>query len=174
MNGRKLVLEFLIGTAILFLLGEGMVTYLGIDIPTYSVLMLAAALVGSFLSNEIAKPQNKEYNRKKALYPKIPKDLLFDEPVPNSVVLGRDIYSDKLVQKNPKEISHVAVVGGTGSNKTSCLVLPSILSCNTGSKQILDIKSRELMLKSADLSSDKTYVVDLNVNADYACGWDVF
>lgn len=174
MNGRKLVLEFLIGTAILFLLGEGMVTYLGIDIPTYSVLMLAAALVVSFLSNEIAKPQNKLYNRKKALYPKIPKDLLFDEPVSNSVVLGRDIHSDKLVQKNPKEIQHALIVGQTGSSKTASVLLPSIYSSNTGSKQILDIKSRELMLKSADLSSDKTYVVDLNVNADYAWGWDVF
>lgn len=174
MNGRKLVLEFLIGTAILFLLGEGMVTYLGIGIPTYSVLMLAAALVANFESNEIAKPQNKEYNRKKALYPKIPKDLLFNKPVSNSVIFGRDIYSNKYVMKNPDEIQHSLIVGQSGSGKTANVILSSILSCDTGSKQILDIKSRELMLKSADLSSDKTCVVDLNNMADYAWGWDIF
>ena len=126
------------------------------------------------MADRIAMPEQKEYWRGKALRPRIPDKLLQSSPVSNSVIFGKDVHSDKYVAKQPEEIQHTIIVGQTGSGKTACVLLPSIYSCTTGSKQILDIKSRELTLKSADLDSDKTFVVDLNRNDPYCYGWNVF
>ena len=174
MNGRKLVLEYLICTVIIFGLGTAAIYIIDLPIPIYVALILSAAVSAIVIADRIARPEIKEYRRGSALRPKIPPQLLQPLPVSNSVVFGKDIHSDKYVMKQPNEIQHTLIVGQTGSGKTASILLPSIYSSTNGSKQILDIKSRELTLKSADLDSDKTYVVDLNRHDSYCYGWNVF
>ena len=174
MNGRKLVIEYLICTTILFGIGTVAIYIFALAIPLYAVFCVSAAASGIMIADRIARPEIREYRRNDALRPKIPKLLLFDAPASNSVIFGRDIFSDKYVMKDPTEIQHTLIVGQTGSGKTASVLLPSLYVCETGSKQILDIKSRELTLKSADLDSDKTFVVDLNRNNPYCYGWNVF
>lgn len=174
MNGRKLVLEYLICTVIIFGLGSAAIFIIDLPIPIYVALILSAAVSAIIIADRIARPEIKEYRRGSALRPKIPPQLLQPSPVSNSVVFGKDINSDKYVMKQPNEIQHTLIVGQTGSGKTASILLPSIYSSTNGSKQILDIKSRELTMKSADLDSDKTYVVDLNRHDSYCYGWNVF
>ena len=174
MNGRKLVLEYLICTVIIFGLGTAAIYIIDLPIPIYVALILSAAVSAIVIADRIARPEIKEYRRNNALRPKIPKQLLFDTPKSNSVIFGRDIFSDKYVMKDPTEIQHTLIVGMTGSGKTSAVLIPSLISSINGSKQILDIKSRELTLKCADLESDNTYVVDLNRSDAYCYGWNVF
>ena len=53
-------------------------------------------------------------------------------------------------------------------------MLPSILNYDgTGSLQIIDIKSRELCYKSADINDPNTQIVDLNLRKPYVYGWDL-
>ncbi len=159
-------------TAALFAAALGLVWYLGIELPTL-FLLLAAMTTGTIvIANEIKKPQIKEYNRSKALYPKIPSQYLHDTPEPERVIFGTDHHTGKLVQS--EQGHHVMVVGSTGSGKTATCLIPTILSCSTGSKQIVDIKSRELVYKTAKTKDPKTVIVDLNLRAPYAQGWDIF
>lgn len=174
MNGRKLVLEYLICTVIIFGLGISAIYIIDLPIPIYVALILSAAVSAIVIADRIARPEIKEYRRNAALRPKIPSELLQSSPVSNSVVFGKDINSDKYVMKQPNEIQHTLIVGQTGSGKTASILLPSIYSSTNGSKQILDIKSRELAIKSANLDSDKTFVVDLNRHDSYCYGWNVF
>ena len=174
MNGRKLVLEFLAIAAFISVIGILAIVYFDLNIPFFIAFCIGSAVSALLVADKIALPDIKEYRRGKALRPQIPALLLQSTPISNSVIFGKDIYSDKYVMKQPNEIQHTMIVGQTGSGKTACILLPSIYSCITDSKQILDIKSRELMLKSADLESDRTFVVDLNRDDEFCYGWDVF
>lgn len=135
-------------------------------------MYISISVSAMIIANELRRPKHKEYLRKKALYPKIPKEYLHDEPISSSVIFGRDYRSNKLVSA---EIGHhTLIAGSTGSGKTACALLPSILACKTGSKQIVDIKSRELVYKSGDINDPKTMIIDFNRKDDYAWGWDIF
>lgn len=156
------------------LIGVGYIGLFGWDaLPAESILVLligtmVAALV---LANELHRPQFREYNRRKALYPKIPESHLSKEPPAAGVIFGTDHHTGKLVTESGH---HCMIVGSTGSGKTACCLLPSILSHQEGSAQIIDIKSRELSMKSADIHHPRTIIVDLDHKADYAWGWDIF
>lgn len=173
-KGRELVIKYLITSGVLFGIAEIVLHYYAVDVGPYVVLMMCFAVAAIVIAEEIARPEFKEYLRSAALYPKVPDSLLQKEPQPNSVVFGRDIHSNSYVMKDPKEIQHTMIIGQTGSGKTASILLPTIYSCTSGSKMVLDIKSRELVLKSADLTSEKTYVVDLNRHDAYCWGWNVF
>ena len=137
------------------------------------VAILVAAAISAFcVANELKRPEQKEYNRKKALYPIIPDKYLHQTPISESVVFGTDYHTGKFVQAEPGH--SVMIVGSTGSGKTATSLIPSILSCNTGSKQVVDIKSHELLLKTHDLHNKNSVVVDFDSNADFVWGWDIF
>lgn len=133
---------------------------------------ISMAVAAFCIANDLKRPQPKEYNRKKALYPQIPGKHLHEEPISESVVFGQDYHTGSFVMAEP--CHHCLICGSTGSGKTATSLIPSILSCKSGSKQIVDIKSRELAYKTADLANPKTIVVDMNLNASYCWGWDVF
>lgn len=135
------------------------------------VLWFALAVALLVIANELRRPHFEEYNRKKALFPKIPEEYLSKEPPTAGVVFGKDYHTGKLVTESAH---HCMAIGSTGSGKTACMLLPSILSQKAGSAQIIDIKSRELALKSSDLSDPKTIIIDLDHKAFYTWGWDVF
>ena len=158
----------------IFLVGMAATVYYVFHVPIWIIAVVAALLVASLVVEDTLLPKKKLYYHDDALRPRIPEKLLQSSPVSNSVVFGVDKYSGKYVMKEPSQIAHTMVFGQTGSSKTASVVLPSILSCTSGSKQILDIKSRELVIKSADLKNPLTYIVDINRSDEFCYGWDVF
>lgn len=152
--------------AVLLLLGG----FLQANLTFLHILMISTTIAAALVANEIRRPQAQEYNRKKALYPRIPDEFLSSDPPSGGVVFGKDIHTGKFVAE---ENRHCMVVGSTGSGKTASVLLPSILSHSKGSAQIIDIKSRELTIKSADIQDPKTIIVDLDYKADHIWGWDI-
>ena len=141
------------------------------DVANIYLLWGATALSAILTANEMRRPRFREYNRKKALFPKIPECYLSMEPPTAGVVFGKDYHTGKLVTESGH---HCMAIGSTGSGKTACMLLPSILSQKNGSAQIIDIKGRELLLKSSDISDPKTVIIDLDHKAFYTWGWDIF
>ncbi len=160
-------------TAAFFAASMGVTWYEKLVISPVLLLIGAMALSAMIIANELKKPQIKEYNRQKALYPVIPDKYLHDMPT-ESIIFGTDHHTGKLVQAEKGH--HVMVVGSTGSGKTATCLIPTILACSgaAGSKQIVDIKSRELVYKTANVKDPKTIIVDLNLRASYVSGWDIF
>ena len=132
----------------------------GVAISPWLVILGSASVAAFCVANELKRPQQKEYNRKKALYPIIPDKYLHETPISESVVFGTDHHTGKFVQAEPGH--SVMIVGSTGSGKTATSLIPSILSCNTGSKQVVDIKSHELLLKTFDLHNENSVVVNFD------------
>lgn len=86
----------------------------------------------------------------------MPEEYLYDSPPEGGMVFGIDYRTNKLVGQ---EKHHTLIIGSTGSGKTSCSLLPSILSNSKGSAQIVDIKSRELSLKASDIYDPNTIII---------------
>lgn len=143
-------------------------------IPPHSIMVLGFAtfVAAMVIANELRRPMPQEYFRKKALFPKIPNKFLASKPQSGSIIFGKDYHTHKTVVS---EIGHhVLLCGSTGSGKTATCLLPSILNYDgTGSLQIVDIKSRELSYKSADVLNENTQIVDLNLRKPYVYGWDL-
>lgn len=160
-------------TAILFVLTKIMsVNYVIGTLSNIEILFGALIIPSIVVANELRRPKHREFLRKKALYPKIPKEYLHDKPISGSVVFGKDYHTKKIVMAEQKH--HVLICGSTGSGKTATALIPSILSCNYESKQIVDIKSRELAYKTADIMNPNTMVIDLNLRQKHVWGWNVF
>lgn len=137
-----------------------------------AVIGIATVLSAIIIANEFRRPIYHEYNRKKALFPKIPEKYLTTVPPSGSVVFGKDYHTNKTVAAEPGH--HTLICGSTGSGKTASCLIPSILSCNTGSKQIVDIKSRELVYKTANIYDENTRIIDFNIKKPWVWGWDIF
>ena len=149
--------------AALFAAGLAIVWYVGADIPPIPLLIGAMVIASIFIANDLKRPRPREFNRHTALYPPIPDQYLHDAPISESVTFGTDHHTGKLVQA--EQGHHVMICGSTGSGKTATSLIPSILSCKTGSKQIVDIKSRELAYKTADIYNPNTIVIDMNLQS---------
>ena len=135
-------------------------------------LLLLIVIAAIIAANELRRPRPQEIYRKKAVYPKIPDRFLASKPPSGSIIFGKDYHTKKTVVSEVGH--HVLVCGSTGSGKTATCLLPSILNYDgTGSLQIIDIKSRELSFKSADVFDEKTQIVDLNLRKPYVYGWDL-
>lgn len=141
------------------------------ELSTAAILYLASSIAAILVANEMRRPQAKEYYRKKALYPKIPDKYLADKPASGSVIFGKDHRTKKTVFAEPGH--HSMIVGSTGSGKTATCVIPTILTHKTGSAFIVDLKSRELTIKTSDIHDPNTIIVDLDHRAPYVHGWDV-
>lgn len=91
------------------------------------MLLLSFLPVLFFWSEMIGKPkeENALTGKQKAIYPAIPKKLLYKRPT--GIVLGKDKYTQKYVCKLLEEDGHVFLIGGSGSGKSSCYVIPALL-----------------------------------------------
>lgn len=156
----------LFGVSILLLGG-----WEALPISAVSVLWIATAIAAIMVANELRRPHFREYNRQKALYPLIPDTYLADTPTSGSVIFGKDHRTKKTVVAPPGK--HCMIVGSTGSGKSSTCIIPTILTHKTGSAFIMDLKSRELTIKTSDISDPNTVIVDLDHRAPYAFGWDI-
>ena len=124
-----------------------------------------AALFASFLivlmiwTESINQPREDQamIGKQKAMYPKIPEILLHKKPT--GIMLGRDKRSGKYVCKELNEDGHVFLIGGSGSGKSSALVIPTLLINKAARIFAVDIKG-ELSFKSTKYGSDHVRIFD--------------
>lgn len=101
------------------------------------------------------KEENAWKGKKQAMYPTIPKQLLKKEPT--GIVLGKDKKTGKYVCKDLDEDGHVFLIGGSGSGKSSCNVIPTLLSNSKARIFAVDIKG-ELSFKSVKYGDENCLI----------------
>lgn len=107
-----------------------------------------------------------------AMYPKVPPELLSKEP--EGIILGK--YKNQYVRVPLKDIYHYCILGGSGSGKTSTVLLDTLLANFATGKNVfqtfcIDIKS-ELSQKSCYAYDENVLVVDPTDRT--STGWDVY
>lgn len=78
-----------------------------------------------------------------AMYPPVAEDLLFNTPT--GIVFGK--YKNRYVCRDINEDGHIFLIGGSGSGKSSCNIIPSLLANQEARIFAVDIKG-ELSFKS--------------------------
>lgn len=84
--------------------------------------------------------------KREAMYPAIAKENLYKKPT--GIVLGK--YKNKYVCKKLTEDGHIFLLGGSGSGKSSCYVIPTLLTNLNVRIFAVDIKG-ELSAKTAKI-----------------------
>lgn len=108
-----------------------------------------------------------------AMYPRVPPELLCKEP--EGVILGT--YKNRYVRLPRNEILHSCIIGGSGSGKTSTVLLSTLLAnFATGNEPAyqtfaVDIKG-ELHQKSTYAYADNILIVDPTDRT--TTGWDAY
>lgn len=108
--------------------------------------------------------------KQKAMYPAIPKDMLYEKPT--GIVLGKDRITHQYVCKMLEEDGHVFLLGGSGSGKSSCYVILALLANTTARIFAVDIKG-ELSYKSSKYG-DKHVLIFNPSDRVNAYGYDPF
>lgn len=110
--------------------------------------------------------------KRTAMYPKVPPELQTKKP--EGIILGK--YKNRYVRIPSKEIYHYCILGGSGSGKSSTVLLDTLLS--NFSKETpdfsvfaIDIKG-ELHEKSVWAFSENVFVV--NPSDRTSTGWDAY
>lgn len=119
-------------------------------------------------------PESNRPDREKAIqgleqfkYPQVNKQMLSDKP--EGVVFGK--IRNKYVRKRPDEDGHVLIIGGSGSGKSSCLIIPTLLASKDIGSFCIDIKG-ELSYKASEYTDSRTVV--FNPLDRFSYGYDVF
>jgi len=112
-----------------------------------------------------ATPELNNPLKRKAMYPDVDSSLLFKKP-PNGIIFGA--YKKQYVCKPLSMDGAVLCIGGSGSGKSSCMAIPSLMSCHS-SLFAIDIKG-ELVLKSSIIDDENTFV--FNPLDESAYGYD--
>lgn len=144
--------------------------------PSYllSVSNIAGLFFASFfptivilLEKDQVKEQDAMTGKKKAMYPSVPKELLFNEP--KGFVMGKK--GRKYVCHDIIQDGHVFLIGGSGSGKSSCCAIPTLLANPDVAVFAIDIKG-ELSFKSVKYGSEQVLIV--NPQDRSQCGYDPF
>lgn len=114
--------------------------------------------------------------KQQAMYPRIEERLLFERP--QGVVLGKaetgtlkkqTRYLCKPMEKGNYRDGHVLIVGGSGSGKSSAVIIPTLLSCPDTGMFCIDIKG-ELWRKSRRMDDEDVVIIDFQDRG--MDGWD--
>lgn len=122
--------------------------------------------------NESSKNPNEDnamMGKEKAMYPAVDKKLLHNNPT--GIVLGKDKFSKKYVCKELEEDGHVFLIGGSGSGKSSCFVIPTLLVNPKTRIFAIDIKG-ELSFKTAKYGDEQVLIFNPSNRSQY--GYDPF
>jgi len=101
------------------------------------------------------KPEEGITGKEAAKYPAIDKRILYKNP--SGVVFGIDKKTNQYVCKGIQEDGHIFLIGGSGSGKSSCLVIPTLLANPDIAKFAIDIKG-ELSFKSTKYGDEKVAI----------------
>lgn len=118
--------------------------FLGSFLPTCYILIT---------KTRTPREQDAIMGKEKAMYPPVPKQMLYKEPT--GIVLGK--YKGKYVCRDINADGHVFLIGGSGSGKSSCYVIPSLLVNSTVRIFAVDIKG-ELSYKSARCADEHVLI----------------
>lgn len=152
------------------------------------IAMTALSLLPAFyiyMSNNIARSGGKKkfglldafdgkpepyYSTKKqvAMYPEVPQQLIAGSK-PSGIVLGK--YHGKYVCRPIEQDGHYLIVGGSGSGKSSALIIPTLLINNDVPAFVLDIKG-ELSRLAKKKGDTKVHIFNPNDRRSY--GYDPF
>lgn len=66
-------------------------------VPGIIILFIASAMAAIVIANEMRRPTQKEYYRKKAMFPQIPERFLAENPQSGRIVFGKDYHTKKTV-----------------------------------------------------------------------------
>lgn len=111
-----------------------------------------------------------------AMYPQVNPDFLYE--VPEGVVLGKTDketwrrtarYLCKPLSEKHYKDGHVLILGGSGSGKSSAIIIPTLLSTERTGLFCVDIKG-ELHRKSRKIDAENVVIVDFQDRGKY--GWD--
>lgn len=107
-----------------------------------------------------------------AMYPKVPPELLSKEP--EGIILGK--YKERYVRIPLTQTYHYCILGGSGSGKTSTVLLDTLLANFATEKNdfqifCIDIKG-ELNQKSTYAYDEKVLVVNPSDRTSF--GWDAY
>lgn len=100
--------------------------------------------------------------RDRAKYPPVDKGYLSGEPT--GIILGK--YQGKYVRKDLQTDGHIMIIGGSGSGKSSCLIIPTLLSNPNIGLLAIDIKG-ELSRKTAKLGTEENIIFNPNDRRTY-------
>ena len=133
------------------------------------IVLISFIPVLLIMTETIGKPteENAMMGKQKAMHPPVPKELQYKKPT--GVVFGK--YQKNYVCRNMNEDGHVFLIGGSGSGKSSCLVIPSLLSNPTARIFAVDIKG-ELSFKSAKYGDEHILIFNPSDRSKY--GYDPF
>ena len=116
--------------------------------------------------------------KEKAMYPAVDEKLLFDTP--QGVVLGcieagkikkQTKYLCKPMEQAAYRDGHVLIIGGSGSGKSSAVILPTLLASRGTGLFCVDIKG-ELWRKSRRMDEENVLILDFQDRCSW--GWDFF
>lgn len=155
-----------------------------LDTTNYPTLLLLSILpVLLIWAGSIGKPRKEIAitGREAARYPPVPKPLLHKDPT-GTVVLGKDKHTGRYVGKKLGEPGHIFLIGGSGSGKSSCVAIPTLMAgmstttmsttTNPNFRLVaLDIKG-ELHSKSTKFGDENVIVFDPQDRSTY--GYDPF
>lgn len=147
------------------------------------IAMTALSLLPAFyiyMSNNIARSGGKKkfglldafdgkpepyYSTKKqvAMYPEVPEQLIAGSR-PLGIVLGK--YHGKYVCRSVEQDGHYLIVGGSGSGKSSSLIVPTLLINNDVPAFVLDIKA-ELSRVAKKKGDAKVHIFNPNDRRSY-------
>lgn len=128
-------------------------------------LFLCSLLPTLFVMIEnIGAPSEKDAitGKEKAMYPRVPKQMLFKKPT--GIVLGK--YRGKYVCRDINADGHVFLIGGSGSGKSSCHVIPSLLANPLARIFAVDIKG-ELSFKTAKYADEHVLIFNPQDRSKY-------
>jgi len=155
----------------------GMVKYLELNQPrllmdkmNWFVMFMVSILPILYLSAEnTGRPNSKEAitGKEAAKRPQVDKSLLYRKP--EGIVFGK--YKGLYVCRNLSLDGHVFLIGGSGSGKSSCLVIPSLLANPKANIFAVDIKG-ELSFKSTKYGGK--HVLIFNPQDRNTCGYNAF
>ena len=161
----------------------------GIHITGQTLIsMTALSLLPAFyiyMSNNIARSGGKKkfglldafegkpepyYSTKKqsAMYPEVPQQLIAGSK-PSGIVLGK--YRGKYVCRPVEQDGHYLIIGGSGSGKSSALIIPTLLINNGVPAFVLDIKG-ELNRLAKKKGDARVHIFNPNDRRSY--GYDPF
>ncbi len=129
------------------------VTYIGPDWQQQAGNCLLLSLLPTLLiilSNNNHSPKE-DVERPGALYPAIAKEYLRKTPLDGDIVIGKQ--GNKYVCCSVDEDGHYLIIGGSGSGKSSCLIIPTLLVNQSTPAFVLDIKG-ELSSKATRAGSN--------------------